>query len=64
MADTDFLRSLPQRDFPRGFTRTLTAPEQQRLQAIASRHLPDGACIHTPAAYGNAHEARMLLATT
>ncbi len=64
MTDTEFLRTLPQRDFPRGFTRPLTEAETNRLTAIASQPLAHAACVHTPERYGNAHEARMLLATT
>jgi hypothetical protein len=63
MTDTEFLQTLPQREFPRGFTRPLTGTELSRLREIASQKLPDAACVHTPTKYGNAHEARMLLAT-
>ena len=61
--DTEFLNNLPQRDFPRGFSRELTDAELSRLTAIAVRRLLDADCVHRPDVYGNVHEARMLLAT-
>lgn len=63
MTDTEFLRALPQREFPRGFTRELLASELSRLIQISQLSLRPGASIHTPVRYGNVHEARMLLAT-
>jgi hypothetical protein len=63
MTDTQFIRGLPQREHPRGFTRALTAEELSRLEKIAAQHLRDGDSVHRPDLYGNVHEARMLLAT-